>query len=141
MPRKRRPSQPATPVGDVYGEGVASREAQKVIPLPNNRNVDANTTSQSAPSPGAAVAPPQGPPDLGAVLQAAQSAPAPSGGLFAPTGRPAEPVTAGLPIGAGAGPEAVNAGGDPVLDQLRAIYLQYPNDDLRALIQDRVNGE
>lgn len=43
----------------------------------------------------------------GAVGAAASIAPPPSGGLFRPTERPAEPVTAGLSVGPGRGPEAL----------------------------------
>lgn len=60
--------------------------------------------------------------------------------LTAPTERPDEPITAGLPIGAGPGPEAlVSQGGPdgtPELDLLRQLYLQYPEfDSIRRMIQ------
>lgn len=59
-------------------------------------------------------------------------------GLDAPTQRPGEPLTAGLPHGAGPGPESLGVhgvGGEDVATQLRAIYTRYPNEDLRALLE------
>ena len=59
------------------------------------------------------------------------------GSLTRPTERPMEPITAGAPFGAG--PSAVGAGipqptGDSALEELKAIYQAYPNDDLADLI-------
>lgn len=55
----------------------------------------------------------------------------------APTQRPGEPVTAGLPIGAGPGPEVLGPmGDDTIILQLRALYQAYPNSDLRAIIEE-----
>ena len=54
--------------------------------------------------------------------------------LAGPTSRPNEPVTSGLPIGAGPGP----AGPNPTLstlDRLRAIHGAHPNDDLARMIE------
>jgi hypothetical protein len=61
--------------------------------------------------------------------------------LSAPTARPNEPVTAGLPMGAGPGPEAMTQpvggmdGSDQVLANLYAAYRTAPTEGLRALIQ------
>ena len=62
--------------------------------------------------------------------------------LSAPTERPNEPITAGLPIGAGPGPEAMAPIGiepgsrlDLAL-QVRAIASRYPNPALIALLQE-----
>lgn len=58
--------------------------------------------------------------------------------LDAPTQRPNEPLTAGLPIGAGPGVEALGAlggGGEDVGTQLRAIYARFPNEELRSLLE------
>jgi hypothetical protein len=58
--------------------------------------------------------------------------------LDAPTQRPDEPLTAGLPVGAGPGPEVLGAlggGGEDVATQLRAIYARFPNEDLRSLLE------
>ena len=59
------------------------------------------------------------------------------GSLTRPTERPMEPITAGANFGAG--PSAVGAGipqptGDSALEELKAIYQAYPNDDLADLI-------
>lgn len=78
------------------------------------------------------------------VQEAAQQAiplPAPVVPLSAPTQRPNEPVTAGLPIGPGPGPEALAPMGAPpadapVLELLQALYAQYPNNELRGLIEE-----
>ena len=59
--------------------------------------------------------------------------------LTRPTERPTEPITAGANFGAG--PNAMQAGltprmipEDPVLDELRALYSMFPNDDLANLL-------
>jgi len=59
------------------------------------------------------------------------------GPLDQPTGRPNEPVTTGLPLGAGAGPEALNMAGtqDDFSSQIRALYTKYPSNDLLRLIE------
>ena len=59
--------------------------------------------------------------------------------LTRPTERPGEPITAGADFGAG--PNAMQAGltprmipEDPVMDELRALYSLFPNDDLANLL-------
>lgn len=50
--------------------------------------------------------------------------------LTAPTERPNEPVTAGIPIGAGPGPSSLSvpaAAGSQALFDLRALAAQYPD--------------
>lgn len=62
----------------------------------------------------------------------------PAAGSLGAFDRPTEtsnPVTHGLPSGPGGGPEVLTAGEDDTLSKLRAIYLAYPNPDLRALIE------
>jgi hypothetical protein len=59
---------------------------------------------------------------------------APPGGMFDPTQRPGEPITAGAAIGPGAGPQHIPPDPD---EALWVIYEQFPNDDLRALIEQR----
>ena len=72
--------------------------------------------------------------------QAARRAvPAAPGSLTAPTARPDEPITAGAPFGAGVGPVAagipmMNPTGDNVIEELKAIYQRFPNDDLADLL-------
>lgn len=51
--------------------------------------------------------------------------------LDAPTQRPNEPLTAGAPFGPGAGPMA----GNTTVDQLRALYMADPNEDIRQLLE------
>jgi len=71
---------------------------------------------------------------------AAQAPPPGSlGSLHAPSERPTEPVTTGLSLGAGAGPEAVGQQGytkhDPALWELRALAQFFPDHpDLLNLI-------
>jgi len=63
--------------------------------------------------------------------------------LDAPSRRPDEPVTAGLPVGPGPGPEMLQPmrGGfstDPDADmaaQIRALYQAFPNSDLLRLVE------
>ncbi len=54
-----------------------------------------------------------------------------------PSARPDEPLTAGLPIGPGPGPSSLSTAsfGPTELSVLRGIYLQYPNEDLRRMIE------
>ena len=76
--------------------------------------------------------------------QAAQQAarrvtPAAPGSLTAPTARPNEPITAGAPFGPGVGPAAagipmMSPAGDNVIEELKAIYQRFPNDDLADLL-------
>jgi hypothetical protein len=61
--------------------------------------------------------------------------------LTAPTGRPGEPLTAGIAGGAGAGPEALLSPGGTAPDDdaegfLRALHRQYPNSDIARLIAE-----
>lgn len=99
-----------------YGARVASERQQQAVPLS---------------------APPTPPP--AAQPQQMVERPAPPD-LFAPTMRPDEPLTAGIDGGAGPGSEAINATDDPVTLDLRRLYLAYPNEDLRELIEDRESG-
>lgn len=56
--------------------------------------------------------------------------------LNAPTDRPGEPVTAGLPMGPGAGPDALTPvpTGNDALYELRALAARFPDRDLMRLI-------
>jgi hypothetical protein len=50
-----------------------------------------------------------------------------------------EPITAGAPFGPGVGPAAAGIPmmpptGDNVIEELKAIYQAYPNDDLADLL-------
>lgn len=54
-----------------------------------------------------------------------------------PSAYPDEPVTAGLRAGPGPGPESLLTGpfGPESLSLLRVVYSQFPNEDLRRLIE------
>lgn len=55
--------------------------------------------------------------------------------LSDPSSRPNEPVTTGLPIGDGEGPEVLGAiDPDPVRKTLQAMLLVNPNNDIMRLI-------
>lgn len=103
-----------TAPGQTYGEATKQMEAQKAMPM-GSSPADAR----------ASVAP---------------------GGLGAfgrPTDRPDEPITAGVDIGPGmnsiqAGINVPPRSEDPVLDRLRVIYRNYPNDELADLIDSYV---
>lgn len=99
--------------GQPYGERTRQAESQAAVP------------PGPTPVPGAAraAAPqPQGP------------APGTLGSLLDPTAKPEEPITAGLPFGAGAGPSPSMPSGDPDVDALRAIYKAHPSTALLRII-------
>lgn len=104
---------PRAKKGQVYGERKRQEDAQRVVPLPQR---------PKGPPP-----PQQGP------------APVPPGALTSltsPTELPNEPMTTGLRLGEGAGPEAlVMPRGDDSLAILREVYSKYPFEDLRRLIE------
>lgn len=128
MPRggPRTPKKPAA----VSGPGALSQRtdggaAQPVRPTPAASYGDrAASIAQQQAAPmrsGGAQAPVGGPPG---------AAPAPGPGMmdvFRPSDRPTEPLTAGVPVGPG------SMGRPPLAtaaDQLRALYSQFPDDDL-----------
>lgn len=118
MPRTgRNGNQPVRAAkGQVYGERKRQEEAQQVIPLPQ----------QAAPTAPRREVPP------GSLIP-----------LTAPTQLPEEPVTAGLPLGEGPGPEALAAqpmGDGMDLAQLKAVYRRFPSEDLRRLIERAERG-
>lgn len=104
--------------GQTYGEGAAQARSQQQVP-PGSAPTDVQAQQMNRPVPGA------------------QS-------LVRPTERPNEPVTAGANFGAG--PTAAQAGilprqlpFDDTLEQLRALYLAFPNDDLADMISKYEN--
>lgn len=101
------------PASQNYGQGVQQARALSVVPTPSVR------PSQPTSSP-----------------RQTQLAPGDVPGLSDPTANPNEPVTAGLPIGPGPGPEslAISVPDSPELGIARALFLEYPNPDLRRLI-------
>jgi hypothetical protein len=121
------PAQAAT--GQQYGQRIQQIAAQRAMPVgrpatdavPQGGGRSA-TTSGSAPA-----APPAGPLPGGLMP------------LDAPSQRPGEPVTAGLAVGPGAGPEALGpmrGQSEDVATELRAIYSRFPTDAMRALLQN-----
>lgn len=107
--QNRQPVQVAS--GQPYGARQEQVAAQKAVPLPDAPPVPA---SPPAPAPGS------------------------FGPFTRPTERPNEPLTAGLPIGPGPGPEAIGGAPNPQGDveaQLLAMYRQHPNNDLLRLIR------
>jgi hypothetical protein len=75
-------------------------------------------------------------------MEAAPPPPIPgqAGGFDRMTERPNEPITTGMPFGAGAGPEALAAPGgaagskDDLIMQLRLAVARYPNPNLIQLL-------
>lgn len=112
--------------GQQYGMRKQQMDAQRAMPV--------------AAPPGPAVAPPAG--AVGGASGPAMS-PGPAPGqvvpLDAPTMRPGEPVTAGLPVGPGAGLEVnpfANVGSeDDAVLAIRAAYAAYPSEALRAVLE------
>ena len=96
--------------GQTYGVAKQQMDAQRAVPMGKS------------------------PADVAAVQR---PVPGTLGSLTRPTERPAEPITAGAPFGAGPGPIAAGipmTQGDSALAELRAIYQMFPNDDLADLI-------
>lgn len=108
--------------GQAYGMAQQAREAQAVLPVA-----------------GTAV-PPQ--PTASAPLSAGPQRPVPEpGGLgfLGATARPGEPVTAGAPVGPGGGVELLGTPAgmeDDVRTRLRAIYMAFPTEEIRQMIED-----
>lgn len=112
--------------GQTYGEGAAQARAQQMV------------------APGSA---PQQVQAQQMAAQQQQQQPAPRPGarpLLRPTERPTEPITAGANFGDG--PNAMQAGimprqipVDETLEQLRALYLAFPNEDLADMISKYEN--
>lgn len=95
--------------GQGYGVAADQQEAQRIAPMAGG------ATSQPPASPGGpASSPPSqgqpGPQDLMAMMQA-HNGPGNSMLLNRPTERPNEPVTAGLPVGPGPGPQSLTGVG------------------------------
>ena len=139
MPRRRKSQGVQVPTNLPYGDGKAMADAQRAIPLPGpgstpqpQRGNPAAGAGSSAPAP-AAVDP------MALAIQAAQQMPAPPGGFNGPSRRPNEPVTAGLPVGPGSGPEALPLPAfgteDDVLLDLVNAYRLAPSPALARVIE------
>jgi hypothetical protein len=93
-----------------YGVAAQQRAAQGQIPMGPQPVAGGGTPAPSAP--------PAGQPDLASMLQAHAAnggGPHPQG-FMRPTERPNEPVTHGIPGGAGAGPEVLSGVGGAARD-------------------------
>lgn len=63
-------------------------------------------------------------------------APEPGAAAFhRPSERPTEPLTAGMPMGAGPGPSLAQPMFDPVVESLRKAYQIAPNEAIGALLE------
>lgn len=107
---------PTAVPGQTYGEAGAQMAAQRAVPM----GAPAAPTAPSAPT----------------------STPGQYGPLDRPTERPQEPVTAGAPFGPGRN-STQNAyigrrNGDPILDELRALYASYPSDELANMLDSYI---
>ncbi|MCA1844614.1 MAG: hypothetical protein LC792_15770 [Actinobacteria bacterium] len=118
--------------------------AQKIQTVPNQeygKQAAQQRAMAAVPMAGAPAVPPGPPAAAGAA--GPMQAPPPPPDLYRPTERPNEPVTHGLPVGAGAGPEAMRVLGagntattDPMAIQIRALYAKYPSQELADLLAD-----
>ena len=109
--------------GQAYGAAQQQREAQKVLPVAGTpMNVAAPAAGGEVPAGAAAPAGPM---------------PGEVPGLGMPSQRPDEPVTHGLPVGPGGGPEALGGALDAngIVIQLQALYSRFPNEQLRQMIE------
>lgn len=116
-------SAPVVPPGQTYGEGERQMESQRRTPLPAGPPAvpGANGSAPAINANSTPAAPAEQPlaRRMARALMAAQSMRS-GPGLYAPTQRPSEPITTGLAMGAGAGPEALRTG-DRVARTLRLM--------------------
>lgn len=109
--------------GQPYGAQAAQVRAQQSVPV---GPTPTPTPMVPLPTPGGVGSAPTGTPVVP---------------LDAPTTRPTEPLTAGVNVGPGPGaPPMSQPAEDPLIQELRAIYLAYPNEDLRELLEDVDTG-
>jgi hypothetical protein len=130
MPRKSKKPPVAENTGAVpYGQGQALADAQRQIPLgppPGASPAPAGAAPPAAPTGGGGMAE--------AIAAAGLMAPPAPGGLAAPSARADEPITAGLPIGAGAGPGALGVPLAPEEDAaLKQLILAFQTTGSPAL--------
>ncbi|HUR18902.1 MAG TPA: hypothetical protein VMZ51_08215 [Acidimicrobiales bacterium] len=113
-----KPLAPTAARGQTYGAAGAQIASQRAVPMAS------------------------GPPPLGSAPGPAGPPAVPPPALNAPTLRPSEPVTAGLEMGPGPGPEVLSnfEPEDPTIAELRAIYSMFPNRDLGELLEDADAG-
>lgn len=134
MPRKRKPGSvnnrtdlnvPKVPTGLPYGEAQSLQQQQSAVPVP----AQADQMQQI---------------DWQRIGNMAQAHPTDQVvGLDAPTQRPDEPITEGLPMGAGAGPDFAMARNDPsadIITRLEAFYQRWPTPEMSRLLQEARRG-
>lgn len=135
------PSQPLTVApGQPYGEAGAQRDAMRALPLPDIRGQQQAAIGQPPPAPGPAATPAA---YDGSQLQAeARAMPFRPVPLGAPTARPNEPVTAGSPLGAGPGPEALNPAAAPTPQTTADLLsrLAYRSPEIQDLLNRASSG-
>lgn len=102
-----------TPTGQPYGQATAERTAMKAAPIPR-ADMFAPPGAAGMSGPGPTTAPASAPGGMANNLAPPAAAQQPPPGMpnihqlmNVPTRNPQEPVTAGLPVGAGAGPTPV----------------------------------
>lgn len=126
MPRTRQYQAPAAANNQAYGLRGDQIQAQQAMPIPQSDPVP------QAPQPSATD------PDLVSMAQQFDPGITP---LSAPTQRPDEPVTTGLTLGAGAGPEIFSS---PARAQRSADMLdmlaQYSGDDRTRQMAARIRA-
>jgi hypothetical protein len=105
-----------------YGQRAAQMAAQQAVPMGSGPQMPAAPPASTSPVAGGAA--PEQPYTMPQLTP-----------LDAPTQRPGEPVTTGLPVGPGAGPEALGIPQDDIHANLRAIYQAFPSEDLRAVLE------
>lgn len=114
---------PAAPTGLPYGMHQDSIESQQQMPLPAVPELDL----------------PAGPPVD--PMQSALAMAPPTNMLTAPTDRPNEPITHGLPVGPGAGPEILPPAQPNVSSALMALYDATGDESFKRLAdQNRAQG-
>ena len=123
QPGKLTPSRPdlktqaaQAPAGQQYGQAGSQIASQKVQPIAGSATPGGVPASMGQ-------LPGMGPGEIPT--------------LSDPSAFPDEPLTAGVPSGPGPGPEALNSAsyGPKELSVMRALFLKFPNDDLRRLIE------
>lgn len=124
--------------GQPYGVAAQQRMAQGAIPM----------GPQPTAGGGGPTSPPATAPDIASLMQqhAATAGIVPGQHLQAPTARPNEPVTHGLPMGPGAGPEALTGVGaaarEGTVDQgtlANVLQSMAQNPSATAAIRDLAN--
>lgn len=119
MPRPRKNQPIAAAPNQAYGIAGEQRQAMRSMPIPNERG-----TVITPPGSGAPAQPPPGagaPGPGGAIVAAMAMRPPNPAGLAAPSGRPGEPITSGLGIGAGPGREALGGLADRQTKAMAAV--------------------